>query len=43
MIWTVLRVSKVAVGPFTEEQAAGIQRYGNLTNVEDALRRVIEG
>jgi len=40
---TVLRVSKVAVGPFTEEQAAGIQRYGSLTNFEDALRRVVEG
>ena len=39
----VLRVSKVAVGPFTDEDAAGIQRYGNLTNFEEALRRVIEG
>lgn len=39
----VLRVSKVAVGPFTDDEAAGIQRYGNLTNFEDALRRVIEG
>ena len=39
----VLRVSKVAVGPFTEEQAAGIHRYGDLTNFEEALRRVIEG
>ena len=39
----VLRVSKVAVGPFTEEQTAGIQRYGDVTNFEEALRRVIEG
>ena len=39
---SVLRVSKVAVGPFTEEEAAGIHRYGNLSNFEDALRRVIE-
>jgi DNA-binding transcriptional ArsR family regulator/uncharacterized protein YndB with AHSA1/START domain len=39
---TVLQVSKVAVGPITEEQAAGISRYGDLKNFEDALRRVIE-
>ena len=39
----ILRVSKVAVGPFTDEEAAGIQRYGSLTNFEEALRRVIEG
>jgi DNA-binding transcriptional ArsR family regulator/uncharacterized protein YndB with AHSA1/START domain len=40
---TVLQVSKVAVGPITAEQAAGISRYGDLKNFEDALRRVIEG
>jgi DNA-binding transcriptional ArsR family regulator len=40
---TVLKVSKVAVGPITEEQAAGISRYGDIANFEEALRRVIEG
>ena len=40
---TILRVSKVAVGPFTEDEAAGIHKYGDLAMFEDALRRVIEG
>jgi DNA-binding transcriptional ArsR family regulator len=40
---TVLQVSKVAVGPITEEDAAGISRYGDIKNFEDALRRIIEG
>ena len=40
---TILRVSKVAVGPFTDEEAAGINKYGDLARFEDALRRVIEG
>src|SRR5215213_2686834 len=39
---TVLKVSKVAVGPITEAQAAGITRYGDLMNFEEALRRFIE-
>jgi len=39
---TILRVSKVAVGPFTDEEVAGIGRYGDLALFEDALRRVIE-
>ncbi len=40
---TVLRVSKVAVGPISDEEAAGIRKYGDLDNFADALRRVIEG
>ena len=40
---TILRVSKVAVGPFTDEEAAGIHKYGDLALFEDSLRRVIEG
>ena len=40
---TIVRVSKVAVGPFTDEDAAGISKYGDLARFEDALRRVIEG
>jgi len=40
---TVLRVSKCAVGPISEEEAAGIHRYGDLARNADALRRVIEG
>lgn len=39
----VLKVSKVAVGPITEAQAAGISRYGDIRNFEDALRRFVEG
>lgn len=40
---TLLKVSKVAVGPINEAQAAGIHRYGDLKNFEDALRRFVEG
>jgi DNA-binding transcriptional ArsR family regulator len=40
---TVLKVSKVAVGPMTEEEAAGVRTYGDLANFEADLRRVIEG
>jgi uncharacterized protein YndB with AHSA1/START domain len=39
---TVLKVSKVAVGPISEAQAAGISRYGDLRNFEAALRRFVE-
>jgi DNA-binding transcriptional ArsR family regulator len=39
----VLRVSRVVVGPISDGEAADIRRYGDLTNFEDALRRVIEG
>jgi DNA-binding transcriptional ArsR family regulator len=40
---TVLRVSKVAVGPISEDDAAGIAKYGDIANFEAALRKVIEG
>lgn len=39
---SVLRVAKVAVGPMTEEEAAGVRRFGDIANFEDALRRFIE-
>jgi uncharacterized protein YndB with AHSA1/START domain len=39
---TVLRVSKVAVGPMTEADAAGINRYGDIKNFEAALRAQVE-
>jgi hypothetical protein len=39
----ILRVLKVAVGPLTAEEAAGIHRYGDIANFEDALRAAIEG
>jgi uncharacterized protein YndB with AHSA1/START domain len=39
---TVLTVSKVAVGPLTEDQAAGIHKYGGLDNFEPALRAWVE-
>lgn len=39
----VLRMTKVAVGPMTDEEAAGINRFGDLANFADALRTVIEG
>jgi DNA-binding transcriptional ArsR family regulator/uncharacterized protein YndB with AHSA1/START domain len=40
---TVLRMSKVAVGPMTDEAADGIRAHGDIANFEAALRRVIEG
>jgi DNA-binding transcriptional ArsR family regulator/uncharacterized protein YndB with AHSA1/START domain len=39
---TVLKVSKVAVGPMTDEQANGIHRYGDIANFEAALRAAVE-
>jgi DNA-binding transcriptional ArsR family regulator len=39
----VFRMSKVAVGPMTEEEAASVVTHGDLTRFEDALRAVIEG
>lgn len=39
---TMLRAAKVAVGPITDEEAASIQFYGDLTRFEAALRRVVE-
>jgi DNA-binding transcriptional ArsR family regulator/uncharacterized protein YndB with AHSA1/START domain len=40
---TILRVSKVAVGPINDEEAEGISKYGDIGRFEEALRRVIEG
>ncbi|HEY7600780.1 MAG TPA: helix-turn-helix domain-containing protein [Candidatus Limnocylindrales bacterium] len=40
---TVLRARKVAVGPINEEEARGIQFYGDLKRSEEALRAVVEG
>ncbi len=39
---SVLRMSKVATGPMTEEQAAGISRFGDIANFADDLRKVVE-
>lgn len=38
----VLRVSKVAVGPLSEEEARGIATYGDLGNFEHELRTWVE-
>ena len=40
---SILRVSKVAVGPFSDEEAAGIRKYGDVGRFADALRTVVEG
>ena len=40
--YTVLKASKVAVGPITEEEAEGIVFHGDLARFEDALRKVVE-
>ena len=40
---TILRVSKVAVGPMTDEEAAGVRTFGDVSRFESALRAVIEG
>jgi DNA-binding transcriptional ArsR family regulator len=39
---TVLKISRVAVGAMTAEEAAGIRQYGDVANFEDALRRFVE-
>jgi DNA-binding transcriptional ArsR family regulator len=38
----VLRMTRVAVGPMTEEEAAGVGRFGDLANFADVLRAVVE-
>ena len=40
---TILRMSKVATGPMTAEEADGIREFGDITRFEAGLRRVIEG
>jgi hypothetical protein len=39
---SVLRMSKVAVGPMTEEEAASVATFGDLRRFEEQLRAVIE-
>lgn len=39
---TVLRQTKVAVGPLTDDEVKGIRQYGGLENFEEALREWIE-
>lgn len=39
---TILRVTKVAVGPLTDEEAKGISTYGDLRHFEQPLRAWIE-
>ena len=41
--FVVLKSSRTAVGPIGEQQAAGINKYGDIARFEDALRKVIEG
>jgi DNA-binding transcriptional ArsR family regulator len=38
----MLRVTKVAVGPMTEEEAASIRQYGDISMFADALRAHVE-
>lgn len=40
---TVLRMSKVAVGPMTEEEASSVGTYGDIARFEEPLRKLIEG
>jgi uncharacterized protein YndB with AHSA1/START domain len=39
---TVLSMSKVAVGPMTEEEASGVQRFGDISRFAEPLRLVVE-
>ena len=39
---TVLRMSKVAVGPMSEEEAASVHTYGDISRFEEPLRRLVE-
>jgi uncharacterized protein YndB with AHSA1/START domain/DNA-binding transcriptional ArsR family regulator len=39
---SVLRSSRVVVGPMTDEQAAGIEAFGDLQRFEADIRRVVE-
>jgi uncharacterized protein YndB with AHSA1/START domain/DNA-binding transcriptional ArsR family regulator len=40
---SILRMSRVVVGPITDEQADGIQLHGDLRRFEGAIRAVVEG
>jgi hypothetical protein len=39
---TILRMSKVAVGPMSEDEARGVEQFGNIARFEDALRALVE-
>ena len=39
---TVLRVSKVVVGPMTDDEAASIHTYGDIAQFEEPLRALVE-
>lgn len=39
---TILRMSKVAVGPMTEEEAGGAETFGNIARFEAPLRALVE-
>jgi DNA-binding transcriptional ArsR family regulator/uncharacterized protein YndB with AHSA1/START domain len=40
---SVLRTSRVVVGPIDDEQERGIRYYGDFARFEDAIRQVVEG
>jgi len=40
---TVLTMSKVAVGPMSDEEAASIQTYGDIARFAEPLRALVEG
>lgn len=40
---TVLKMSKVVVGPMTDAEAASIHAYGDLANFAEPLRALVEG
>jgi hypothetical protein len=40
---TILRMSKVAGGPMTDDEAASVATHGDISRFADALRAVIEG
>ena len=39
---TVLAMTKVAVGPMSEDEASSIRAYGDISRFEDALRSLVE-
>jgi DNA-binding transcriptional ArsR family regulator/uncharacterized protein YndB with AHSA1/START domain len=39
---TIVRMSKVAVGPMTAEEASGVRRFGDIALFEEAIRSVVE-
>ena len=40
---TVLAVSRVAVGPFSDDDVAGVRAYGDIAKFEDAIRAAVDG